>query len=90
MMCSAKCKTYSTRDSHVVTHRSTNLAVSCLCMPERTGWPVFNCLWPYVPTGANFGYMINSNEEVVSSSSSSRIVKNRTIKYIALHRSSPG
>ena len=34
----------------MVTHRSTNLAVSCLCMPERTGWPVFNCLWPYVLT----------------------------------------
>ncbi|KAH0352199.1 hypothetical protein KCU83_g4009, partial [Aureobasidium melanogenum] len=38
----AKCKTYSSRDSHVVTHRSTNLPFNCLCMAERTGCPVFS------------------------------------------------
>ncbi|KAF1819456.1 uncharacterized protein K489DRAFT_66948 [Dissoconium aciculare CBS 342.82] len=37
-------KTYSTRDSHVVTHRSTNLAVSHLNMGERTGSLAFSCL----------------------------------------------
>ena len=42
------CKTYSSRDSHVVTHRSTNLPFNCLCMAERTGCPVFSWLWPYV------------------------------------------
>jgi hypothetical protein len=43
-----KRKTYSSRDSHVVTHRSTNLPFNCLCMAERTGCPVFSWLWPYV------------------------------------------
>ncbi|KAG9520175.1 hypothetical protein KCU93_g7811, partial [Aureobasidium melanogenum] len=37
-----KIKTYSSRDSHVVTHRSTNLPFNCLCMAERTGCPVFS------------------------------------------------
>jgi hypothetical protein len=37
-----QCKTYSSRDSHVVTHRSTNLPFNCLCMAERTGCPVFS------------------------------------------------
>jgi hypothetical protein len=32
-----KSKTYSSEDSRVVTHRSTNSPVSCLCMAERTG-----------------------------------------------------
>ncbi|KAH0361347.1 poly hydrolase, partial [Aureobasidium melanogenum] len=39
---SKKNKTYSSRDSHVVTHRSTNLPFNCLCMAERTGCPVFS------------------------------------------------
>ncbi|KAH0165123.1 S-adenosyl-L-methionine-dependent methyltransferase, partial [Aureobasidium melanogenum] len=38
----SKSKTYSSRDSHVVTHRSTNLPFNCLCMAERTGCPVFS------------------------------------------------
>jgi hypothetical protein len=38
----SKDKTYSSRDSHVVTHRSTNLPFNCLCMAERTGCPVFS------------------------------------------------
>ncbi|KAG9544180.1 hypothetical protein KCU71_g17994, partial [Aureobasidium melanogenum] len=37
-----KCKTYSSRDSPVVTHQSTNLPFNCLCMAERTGCPVFS------------------------------------------------
>jgi hypothetical protein len=40
--CLTKYKTYSSRDSHVVTHRSTNLPFNCLCMAERTGCPVFS------------------------------------------------
>ncbi|KAH0365835.1 calcium/calmodulin dependent protein kinase, partial [Aureobasidium melanogenum] len=35
-------QTYSSRDSHVVTHRSTNLSFNCLCMAERTGCPVLS------------------------------------------------
>ncbi|KEQ83126.1 hypothetical protein M438DRAFT_42049 [Aureobasidium pullulans EXF-150] len=38
----SRSKTYSSRDSHVVTHRSTNLPFNCLCMAERTGCPVFS------------------------------------------------
>ncbi|KAH0334915.1 calcium/calmodulin dependent protein kinase, partial [Aureobasidium melanogenum] len=40
--CKKESKTYSSRDSHVVTHRSTNLPFNCLCMAERTGCPVFS------------------------------------------------
>jgi hypothetical protein len=32
----------------VVTHPTTNLPISSLCMAERTGCPVFSSLWPYV------------------------------------------
>ncbi|KAH0284004.1 hypothetical protein KCU62_g8644, partial [Aureobasidium sp. EXF-3399] len=41
-LCVTRNKTYSSRDSHVVTHRSTNLPFNCLCMAERTGCPVFS------------------------------------------------
>ena len=41
-------KTYSRRDSHVVTHRSTSLPVRSLYMGERTGSLAFCVLWPYV------------------------------------------
>jgi hypothetical protein len=41
-------KTYNTRDSPVVTHPSTNLAIIGLSMGERTGSRVFQCLWSYV------------------------------------------
>ncbi|RPA78528.1 hypothetical protein BJ508DRAFT_349270 [Ascobolus immersus RN42] len=44
----AKHKTYSTKDSRVVTHRSTNLAIRSLTMGERTGSRIFFNLWPYV------------------------------------------
>jgi hypothetical protein len=43
-----KCKTYSRRDSHVVTHRSTNLPVHSLSSGERTGSSAACDLWPYV------------------------------------------
>ena len=45
---SAKKKTYSTRDSLVVTDPTTSLAISGLSMGERTGSRVFHYLWPYV------------------------------------------
>ncbi|RPA79480.1 hypothetical protein BJ508DRAFT_348234 [Ascobolus immersus RN42] len=45
---SPKRKTYSTKDSHVVTHRSTNLAIRSLTMGERTGSRMIFNLWPYV------------------------------------------
>jgi hypothetical protein len=35
---------YSTRDSHVVTHHSTNLAIHCLTRAERTGSRAFSVL----------------------------------------------
>ena len=35
------CKNYSTRDSRMVTHCSTNRAIRCLNMAERTGSLVF-------------------------------------------------
>jgi hypothetical protein len=37
-------KNYSTRDSRMVTHCSTNLAISCLNMAERTGSLIFTIL----------------------------------------------
>nr|POE77820.1 hypothetical protein CFP56_09463 [Quercus suber] len=43
-----KAKTYNSEDSHVVTHRTTNSPVDCLCMAERTGCPVLSRLWSYV------------------------------------------
>ena len=41
-------KTYNTRDSLVVTHPTTSLAVTGLSMGERTGSRIFQCLWSYV------------------------------------------
>ncbi|KXL44866.1 hypothetical protein M433DRAFT_67868, partial [Acidomyces richmondensis BFW] len=41
-------KTYSSGDSHVVTHRSTNPPVHSLSTGERTGSSVLCDLWPYV------------------------------------------
>ena len=41
-------KTYNTRDSPVVTHPSTGLAVTGLSLGERTGSRVFQYLWSYV------------------------------------------
>ncbi|RPA86061.1 hypothetical protein BJ508DRAFT_349663 [Ascobolus immersus RN42] len=43
-----KQKTYSTKDSRMVTHRGTNLAIRSLTMGERTGSRIFFNLWPYV------------------------------------------
>ncbi|KAF2206164.1 hypothetical protein CERZMDRAFT_53935, partial [Cercospora zeae-maydis SCOH1-5] len=44
-----KSKTNNTGDSHVVTHRSTNPAITCLYMAERTGCLAFTYLWSFVP-----------------------------------------
>ncbi|RPA73234.1 hypothetical protein BJ508DRAFT_216327 [Ascobolus immersus RN42] len=41
-------KTYNTKDSRVVTHRSTYLAIRSLTMGERTGSRIFFNLWPYL------------------------------------------
>jgi hypothetical protein len=43
-----KTKMYDTRDSPVVTHPSTGLAVTGLSMGERTGSRVFQYLWSYM------------------------------------------
>jgi hypothetical protein len=40
----SKRKNYSTRDSHVVTHHSTNIAIHCLTRAERTGSRAFSVL----------------------------------------------
>jgi hypothetical protein len=44
-------KTNNTGDSHVVTHRSTNPAITCLYMAERTGCLVLTYLWSFVVEG---------------------------------------
>ncbi|KAK8879687.1 hypothetical protein PGQ11_000981 [Apiospora arundinis] len=41
-------KTYNTEDSQVVTDPSTNSALCCLYMGERTGSLVFSRMWSYV------------------------------------------
>lgn len=41
-------KTNNTGDSHVVTHRSTSPAITCLYMAERTGCLVLTYLWSFV------------------------------------------
>ena len=43
-----KSKTYNTEDSQVVTDPSTNSALCCLYMGERTGSLVFSRIWSYV------------------------------------------
>ena len=43
-----KTKTYNTEDSQVVTDPSTNSALCCLYMGERTGSLVFSRIWSYV------------------------------------------
>ncbi len=43
-----KPKTYSRRDSPVVTDLSTNLPIRGLIQDERTGIHALLCLWPYV------------------------------------------
>ena len=45
-----KQKTYSRRDSPVVTDLSTNLPIRGLIQDERTGIHALLCLWPYVIT----------------------------------------
>ena len=43
-----KSKTYNTEDSQVVTDPSTNSALCCLYMGERTGSLAFSRIWSYV------------------------------------------
>ena len=43
-----KKKTYNSRDSHVVTHHTTNRPACGLSTAERTGSPVLHTLWSYV------------------------------------------
>ena len=47
-----KRKTYNTEDSQVVTDPSTNSALCCLYMGERTGSLVFSRMWSYVEENA--------------------------------------
>ncbi|EME43667.1 hypothetical protein DOTSEDRAFT_131529, partial [Dothistroma septosporum NZE10] len=61
-------KTYNTRDSHVVTHRSTSLAVDCLYMGERTGSLIFSHLWSYVSNSAVSAHIYAQNSEMIMSS----------------------
>ncbi|KAK0749737.1 hypothetical protein B0T18DRAFT_323702, partial [Schizothecium vesticola] len=53
-----KKRTYSTRDSLVVTDPTTSLAISGLSMGERTGSRVFHYLWPYVHSHAQKQYYL--------------------------------
>jgi len=50
-------KTYNSRYSLVVTHPTTNLPISSLCMAERTGCPVLLNLWSYVLEGLLYDIM---------------------------------
>ena len=60
-------KTYNTEDSQVVTDPSTNSALCCLYMGERTGSLVFSRMWSYVEVvTAKVGYILNSCENTVS------------------------
>ncbi|KAK7926539.1 hypothetical protein PG985_003537 [Apiospora marii] len=45
---SKKSRTYNTEDSQVVTDPSTDSALCCLYMGERTGSLVFSRMWSYV------------------------------------------
>jgi hypothetical protein len=54
-------KTYNTRDSPVVTHPSTNLAIIGLSMGERTGSRVLRCLWSYVTVTAKASVIWDSS-----------------------------
>ena len=56
-------KTYNSRDSLVVTHPTTNLPISSLCMAERTGCPVFLSLWSYVTANIITNVCIGEQEK---------------------------
>ena len=51
-------KTYNTRDSLLVTDATTNPAVTCLYMGERTGSLVVRCMWSYVLASQDSGVYI--------------------------------
>ena len=56
-------KAYNTRDSLVVTHPTTSLAVAGLSRGERTGSRVFQCLWSYVLVPTGIGNYVDTEEE---------------------------
>ena len=45
---------FSNRDSHMVTHCSTNRSIRCLFTAERTGCEIFIVLWPNTFIDDNF------------------------------------
>ena len=59
-------ETYNTRDSLVVTHPTTSLAVTDLSMGERTGSRAFQCLWSYVTVGVVNGVQIGVGSQITS------------------------
>ena len=48
---------FSTWDSHMVTHCSTNQAIRCLFTAERTGCETFIVLWPNTSLQIMSGYL---------------------------------
>nr|POE77924.1 hypothetical protein CFP56_09566 [Quercus suber] len=57
-------KTYNSEDSHVVTHRTTNSPVDCLCMAERTGCPVLSRLWSYVLSCSQLSIIVSEITQI--------------------------
>ena len=53
-------KTYNTEDSQVVTDPSTNSALCCLYMGERTGSLVFSRMWLYMKVLVSMGDYIQT------------------------------
>lgn len=49
-----RAKTYNSRNSRVVTHRTTTLPVYGLSTAERTGCSIFHNLWSYVLVSRHF------------------------------------
>ncbi|KAK8862660.1 hypothetical protein PGQ11_008895 [Apiospora arundinis] len=59
-----KTKTYNTEDSQVVTDPSTNSALCCLYMGERTGSLVFSRMWSYVIVSSSTAVYIAHQSEI--------------------------
>ncbi|KAK6825416.1 hypothetical protein PG987_012910 [Apiospora arundinis] len=59
-----KQKTYNTEDSQVVTDPSTNSALCCLYMGERTGSLVFSRMWSYVTISSSAAAYIAHQLEI--------------------------
>ena len=56
-----KIKIYSSRDSLLVTHATTNPPVKFLNMDERTGILILTCLWPYMMEEHSFIHYVDSS-----------------------------